>query len=386
MRFSSGLIALNLVVSTCLPARADLIDDLGAEASRLRQLSYRKVPNKRVNQNFISSYVGKEVDKELKGPAVRRRELFLKDFKLMKPAASLAGTYKTLLKDQVRGLYDPDTKSYLVVKGGSSAGIERMLMNMYSFMGLQFENVLTVHELDHAIQDQHFNLKKLQKSVEGNWDRELALQSLVEGDASSVMTDYLFQQMGQPRPTSVDIPPVTGSPVVDSAPIYFRDGLIVPYLQGQAFVDYLRQSGGWPAVDRAYLKLPASSEQILHPKKYFNDPPRPVKINLPGLPGYQNLGQDTAGEFVIRCWGRENNLWRGLASGWGGDRFQTWASPTDHYTLWESHWDTAQDAKEFADFARPRLSAKDNLLQEQNRVQIWLNIPPKLIKDRSRFL
>ncbi|MFN8608138.1 MAG: hypothetical protein U0931_11445 [Vulcanimicrobiota bacterium] len=368
------------------PACADLIDDLGSEAARLRQLSYKKVPNKRVSQEFVSNYVGKAVDKEMKGPSVRRRELFLKDFKLMKSGASLAGTYKILLKDQVRGLYDPDTKSYLVVKGGSSAGIERMLMNMYSFMGLQFENVLTVHELDHAIQDQHFNLKKLQKSVEGNWDRELALQSLVEGDASSVMTDYLFDQMGQPRPRNVEMPPVTGSPAVDSAPIYFRDGLIVPYLQGQAFVDYLREWGGWQSVNAAYRKLPASSEQILHPKKYFNDQPVEVKINLPGLPGYKNLGQDTAGEFVIRCWGRENDVWRGLAAGWGGDRFQTWESPSDHYTLWESRWDSAQDAKEFADFARPRLSARDNLLIDGQRVQIWLNVPSQLAKDRTRFL
>ena len=377
---------LCLLLVPLLPASADLIDELGAEAARLRQLSYKKVPNKRVDQNFISNYVGKEVDKEMKGLPVRRRELFLKDFKLMKPGSSLAGTYKMLLKDQVRGLYDPETKSYLVVKGGSSAGIERLLMNMYSFAGLQFENVLTVHELDHAIQDQHFNLKKLQKSVEGNWDKELALQSLVEGDASSVMTDYLFEQMGQPRPRKTEMPPVTGSPAVDSAPTYFRDGLIVPYMQGQAFVDFLREWGGWQSVDDAYRKLPASSEQILHPKKYFNDPPQNFKINLPGLPGYKNLGQDTAGEFVIRCWGREHDVWRGLAAGWGGDRFQTWESPSDHYTLWETRWDTSQDAKEFADFARPLLTKKDNLLSKGQRVQIWLNIPPKLIKDRGQFL
>ena len=377
---------LCLLILPLLPANADLIDDLGREAARLRQLPYKKVPNKRVDQTYIGNYVGKLVDKELRGAPTRRRELFLKDLKLMKPGNSLAGTYKALLKDQVRGLYDPDTKSYLVVKGGSAGGMERMMTSMYAWMGLQFENVLTVHELDHAIQDQRFNLKKLQKSVEGHWDRELALQSLVEGDASSVMTDYLFEQLGQPRPQTVDMPTATGSPALDSAPIFFRDGMILPYLQGQVFVDALRKRGGWPAVEKAYSQLPESSEQILHPKLYPREKPLPVKVKLRGLPGFRSLGQDTAGEFLIRCWGREHDLWRGLAAGWGGDRFETWESPTEHYTLWETRWDSPKDAQEFADFARPLLTSNDNLVGQGNRVQVWLNIPKALIQDPKKFL
>ena len=162
--------------------------------------------------------------------------------------------------------------------------------------------------------------------------------------------------------------------------------MILPYLQGQVFVDALRKRGGWPAVDKAYSQLPESSEQILHPKLYPREKPLPVKVKLRGLPGFRSLGQDTAGEFLIRCWGREHDLWRGLAAGWGGDRFETWESPTEHYTLWETRWDSPKDAQEFADFARPLLTSNDNLVGQGNRVQVWLNIPKALIQDPKKFL
>ncbi len=46
---------LCLLLLPLLPAKADLIDDLGREAARLRQLDYKKVPNKRVDQTYIGS-------------------------------------------------------------------------------------------------------------------------------------------------------------------------------------------------------------------------------------------------------------------------------------------------------------------------------------------
>ena len=51
--------------------------------------------------------------------------------------------------------------------------------------------VTLVHELTHALQDQHFDLTKLDDAVETSGE-DFALTALVEGDATSVEDDYLF--------------------------------------------------------------------------------------------------------------------------------------------------------------------------------------------------
>ena len=51
--------------------------------------------------------------------------------------------------------------------------------------------VTLVHELTHALQDQHFDLTKLDRGVETSGE-DFALTALVEGDATSVEDDYLF--------------------------------------------------------------------------------------------------------------------------------------------------------------------------------------------------
>ena len=51
--------------------------------------------------------------------------------------------------------------------------------------------ITLVHELTHALQDQRFDLTKLDDTVETEGE-DFALTALVEGDATSVEDDYLF--------------------------------------------------------------------------------------------------------------------------------------------------------------------------------------------------
>ena len=47
------------------------------------------------------------------------------------------------------------------------------------------------HELTHALQDQHFNLRRFEKWPKGDSDAELAAHALIEGDATLAMTLYM---------------------------------------------------------------------------------------------------------------------------------------------------------------------------------------------------
>ena len=101
------------------------------------------------------------------------------------------------------------------------------------------------------------------------------------------------------------------------------------YFGGQRFVDELREAadGGWDLVDFAYQRrLPATTEQILHPEKYLEDEGAlPVPdIPDPG-PGWEEVDTGTVGEFFTREILRQDAEEIGAdeaAEGWGGDRYE----------------------------------------------------------------
>ena len=68
-----------------------------------------------------------------------------------------------------------------------------------------------------------------------------------------------------------------------------RESLIFPYLQGSEWATQLYRKGGWTMVSNAFTRLPLSSEQILHPEKYFSYE-RPIKIVLPDVTNLLNGG------------------------------------------------------------------------------------------------
>ena len=128
--------------------------------------------------------------------------------------------------------------------------------------------VTLVHELTHALQDQHFDLTGLDRRVESSGE-DFALTALVEGDATSVEDDYLFSLSDaeqdayyeeapddplDPAPAaSDDIPPVLD--------LFFGG----PYIYGSRYREVLRDAGGVKRVNRAFAKPPTSEEQIIDP-------------------------------------------------------------------------------------------------------------------------
>jgi len=162
----------------------------------------------------------------------------------------------------VVGFYDQDTKK-MVIRGED--------------LGDTDVRVTVVHELTHALQDQHFGLTKLQNATKSSGE-DFALTTLVEGDAVWVEEDYVatLPQAEQDAyytaagSTGADSPegstratPEVGSGV-DVSPIL--DHIFsAPYDLGYGFVDYLRSGGSTKAVDRALRHPPPSDEQVLDP-------------------------------------------------------------------------------------------------------------------------
>src|SRR5215216_164337 len=202
-----------------------------------------------------------------------------------------------LLREQVAGYYEPKTKDFYLA----------------AWLPLSEQKKVIAHELVHALQDQHFNLRRFERWPKGDSDAELAVHALVEGEATLIMIQYDFQQQGM-RLDMTKIGPLTerllegdtnendpNYPVLSTAPNVLRENLQFPYIYGAGFVQADLKSRSWQGLDRAYDVLPASTEQIMHPERFLARD-NPVKIEMPDLAAtfgrdWKQSDADVNGEF-----------------------------------------------------------------------------------------
>jgi hypothetical protein len=268
---------------------------------------------------------------------------------LLPAGTSLADLYVNLLGSQVAGYYDPAAKQiYVVARTGQVGAIEK---------------VTFAHEFTHALQDQNFGLKGITTDTLGQGDRSLAHLALIEGDASLLMTQWLMGHLDGAGIAQIMAGDPAAQAQLDAAPPFIKDALLFPYLQGVTFVSSIWAQGGWPAVDRVFSRLPASTEQILHPDKYAADEqPVTVPLDAPAIAarlgaGWTATPADTLGEFQVGSWLRARGVTGAgggvsgdtAAAGWGGDRYALIDGPGGAYALvLLTTWDTPADATEFA--------------------------------------
>ncbi len=128
--------------------------------------------------------------------------------------------------------------------------------------------------------------------------------------------------------------------------------MIFPYLRGLVYCAHLTNKGGWEALDAAYKSPPRSTEQVIHPEKYRDEPDPPTELKLDPLPelcGWKEMGKNVVGEMQIGVMLRRFD--RKAAPGWDGDRYVVFVNQDDMEKLglvWISTWDTERDAGEFA--------------------------------------
>jgi len=150
---------------------------------------------------------------------------------------------------------------------------------------------------------------------------------------------------------------------LDATPPVLKDALLFPYLQGLSFVQSIWAQSGWASVDRVFARLPASTEQILHPEKYAaNEQPVAVPLDAAAIAtrlggGWTATPADTLGEFQIGSWLKARGVTGAgggvsgdaAAAGWGGDRYALIDGPNGAYALVIlTTWDTPADTTEFS--------------------------------------
>jgi hypothetical protein len=228
----------------------------------------------------------------------------------------------------------------------------------------KMEEMVLVHELTHALQDQTFDLRRF-IADDPLSDEATARTALVEGDASLVMFDWFaaektlssaLRSAGNQAAGASGLP---GAKEMAAAPPWLRATLEFGYLEGYLFCLSVRQKGGQELLDRAFTQdPPRSSEQILHPEKWHTQRDDPIVLPWPDLtrelPGARKLAEGQLGELGIWILLREAtrdreaaNAAETAAAGWGGDRFAVYEKDGRRLLAWITEWDSETDAGEF---------------------------------------
>ncbi|HZE68363.1 MAG TPA: hypothetical protein VE135_02410 [Pyrinomonadaceae bacterium] len=315
------------------------------ETSEIRELSIlRPVKSGAQSRSEIERMVVRNLEEQTTPAEMHATELALRKFGLVSPDFQYRPFIIKLLTEQVAGYYDPKVQQFYLA----------------DWIELEGQKPVMAHELTHALQDQHFNLRRFEDWPKGDADAELAAHALIEGDATLAMTLYMAKNplvalafMRSLGSTS------TSSEQFKQAPRALRESLVFPYQEGSEWATQLYKRGGWQMVSDAFTKLPQSTEQILHPDKYFARE-APLKIALPEVRNllgwsWRRLDYDVNGEWsyylILDEYLKSPAESRRAAAGWAGDRYELYEGPKpgEVFLAQMTAWDTENDAREFFD-------------------------------------
>ncbi len=194
-----------------------------------------------------------------------------------------------------------------------------------------------VHELTHIMQE-NYSLP-----TRTTFDGAKALTSLKEGDAT-LMADTFKNDGVVPPSAEVSVPSTSGLPESINKINRFV------YRYGVEFVKAVYEQGGWDAVDEAYANPPRTTEQIMHPEKYFAQEDA-LTVEAASVTGDWNLTKtERFGEYFIFVmldkWISETEA-ENAAEGWGGDIINYYEKDDDFLFTWNIVWDSKDDANEF---------------------------------------
>ncbi|HJU74189.1 MAG TPA: hypothetical protein VJ717_10625 [Gemmatimonadaceae bacterium] len=289
----------------------------------------------------VRQFLEQKLATDLPAEELIGQERAYKRFGLLPDTLDLRSFMVALLTEQIAGYYDPSAKVLYVVEGADPALTEMTLS----------------HELVHSLQDQYFNLDSIQK-LKGKNDRQVAAQALFEGQA-------IFEQMSAAigeRALTTALPGTwdrvrelirqnnEAMPLFSRAPFVIQETLLFPYLSGAEFIRRVKEK---MPNGNLFDRVPESTEQILHPERYFDKRDDPTDVTLPPPRTGKLVYENNLGEFETRLLlfqqiGDQASAFRG-AAGWDGDRFQLIELGNGEALAWLTVWDSAVEAAEFRD-------------------------------------
>jgi hypothetical protein len=327
--------------------------ELQREVAEVGGIPFRwDVPIAFMGHEELVAYLREVMDSEYPPARAEADERLLQALDLLDSQTDLRALRGRVLEENVIGFYD------------ERPGQQRLFAVSEEEAFTPMNQIVLVHELRHALQDQYEQLHwQLPDEVGDFDDRRLAWMCLLEGDATLLMERFVLARLGA---LGLGLPDslaeqayadmsVPGLADVPGAPAVVRDQLVMPYLAGRDLARAIEARGGAEAMKEAWRSPPDSTEQVLHPEKFFRGEAPRVVTPRRAPPGGRLLSQGVLGELLVRTLIEETGE---AAAGWGGDAWRLWDVQGGSALVWTSAWDSVRDATEFEDALRRRFARR----------------------------
>ncbi len=346
------ILTLLLLLVSPLRAQAPSQEEIRKTLEQISEITgftlKRPVPSAGITRQEWKKWVDDQIRENVKPSEIYAEETALKLFGLVPRDFDLRRATVDLLGEQAAAVYDHRKKQMLFVEGASPA-----LM----------ANAVLVHELSHALADQHFDMKRFLDKGPKSDESQTARLAVVEGQATWIMIEAQLRAVGgslKDRKGALEamLPAMrsmaAGSyPVFEQSPLYLRETLLFPYTAGLLFQQAAVDKLGRDAFSEVLRKPPVSAQQILHPELYFAGvaPTRPPLLPLERIKEYERLTDGTVGELDFRIlftqYASEAEA-RPAAEKWRGGTFDLWERRASKNPVlrWSADWAGEEAARE----------------------------------------
>jgi hypothetical protein len=353
---------------------------------------------------------------------MQRGEIVLKKFGLLDRDFDLKPFMLALLKEQIAGYYDSKTRT----------------VYMLDWIDPETQKPVLIHELTHALQDQHSDLEKWSDQTPDDVshnasedndhierdEMDTARTAALEGQAMAVFLDYSLKPSGRSLikdPEVLDefqkqVASSDDSPVMARAPLLLSESILFPYKDGLSFEQDVWMDKGRNAAFAGVLDRPPSSTwEVINPRVYEQKKQSPVLV-LPDIHPLLNktykpydIGQ--VGQFDLRIltqiFGGDSAA-RDLTPAWDGGIY--WAgqrlsaktpaelaSTSSVALLYLSAWKNSASAHQFArmyasqlgrKYSGVKLDVADKPLPSATGNEVIYNTVegPVVITERDKFV
>jgi hypothetical protein len=349
-----SLLLLLLLVATLLHAadQPPIFSEIATMEAGLADITGLRfkhpVPYGVLTKDQLRIFLDQRIKKAIKPADMRAEELTLQMLGLIPSDFDLRQNTVDLLTEQAAAFYDYNKKK-LFILAGSGSGIE--------------DRTALVHELAHALADQHFHLGKYIREGELSDDGSTARLAVMEGQATWLMAAYLAKQDGgvaevPDRMLDLMTESIQSSareyPVFSKAPLYIRESLVFPYSSGMLFQNAVFRKLGRASFSEVFTNPPASTQQILHPDLYLahhapNNPPAP---RVPDPHSFRTLAEGNLGEFDYRVLLSEyssDEVGKDAATHLSGSSYALLEHKHDKFPVlvYASTWDSPESARKY---------------------------------------
>ena len=322
-----------------------VVEELSAFVAAARELEFKEpVTATLLDDEAFSARVVKDAVTDL--AALDDSEAVLVALGLLDDGVDLAESLRQFLGAGVVGFYDAETGE-LVLRGAALTPYVRTTL---------------VHELTHALDDQHFELHRPALD-DADDESGTGFAALVEGNAVRVEEEYraTLSEDDQAEADREERRLGTGIDY-DSLPPVVLQLIGFPYAIGPRLVDALLEAGGEDRVNAAFREPPVTTEQLLDPVGWLEGRAEPVTVAPPSADG-EVFDEGLVGVLGLVLMlqtevGEDDAV--GAAQGWGGDWYVAWREGDDACVRATIAMDTADDLDELSTALEDWVAGQDD--------------------------